>query len=183
MMKYTFLACGLVLTLALSGRGSTQKPSTPPAQTVPAASSETAPASQEATLSIYLPEADGMHIARHDLKVKASQKTLKNALYQMIQKDRASQYPLLPTGLSIKDVTVKDGTATVNFSKQLKSLSGGTTTETLFVAMVVNTATEFPNVQQVLFQIEGQPIARLTGHLDMSQPFKRDETLIKVEKK
>lgn len=182
-MKYTFLACGLALTLALAGCGGTQKPSSQPAQTVPAASSETVPASQEATLSIYLPEPDGMHIARHDLKVKASQKTLKNALYQMIQKDRASQYPILPTGLSIKDVSVKNGTATVNFSKQLKNMSGGTTTETLFIAMVVNTATEFPNVDQVVFQIEGQPVQKLTGHLDMSQPFKRDETLIKAEKK
>lgn len=182
-MKYTFLACGLVLTLALAGCGETQKPASQPARTVPAASSESAPANQEATLSIYLPEADGMHIARHDMKVKASQKTLKNALYQMIQKDRASQYPMLPAGLSIKDVSVKDGTATVNFSRQLKDMAGGTTTETLFIAMVVDTATEFPNVQQVMFQIEGQPVQKLTGHLDMSQPFKRDETLIKTEKK
>lgn len=181
-MKYALTAAALLAALTLAGCGGTQ---TQPAvsQSVPAASSQAVPAEHEATLSYYLPDTDAMHIVRQDLTVKASQKTLKNALYQMIRADRNSKYPMLPTGLSIKDVTVKDGTATVNFSKQLKNLSGGTTTETLFAAMVVDTATEFPNVKQVIFEIEGQPIKKLTGHLDFSQPFKRDETMIRQIKK
>lgn len=181
-MKYALTAAVIVTALTFAGCG-TQV--TPPASssTVPAAASQAVPADHEAVLSFYLPDADAMHIIRQDVTVKASQKTLKNGLYQMIQADRVSKYPMLPTGLTIKDVTVKNGTATINFSKQLKNMSGGTTTENLFVAMVVDTATEFPNVKQVVFQIEGQPIKKLTGHLDMSQPFKRDETPIKAAKK
>ena len=84
--------------------------------------------------------------------------TLKNALVQLIRLDREQKYPLLPTGLTIKDVSIKDGTAVINFSGQLKDLSGGTTAQGLFIAMFVNTATEFPNVRQVVFQMEGHPV-------------------------
>lgn len=180
MKKSLILAACLLAAAVLPGCG--ELPAEPAVSTVPAAA-ETVPADREATLVVYLPDDDGMHVSPRSLKVTAKEKTLKNALFQMIQLDRQSAWPVLPTGLTVKDVNVKDGTAVIDLSDELKHLSGGTTAQTLFLAMFVNTATEFPNVKQVVFQMEGQPIASLGGHFDMTRPFKRDESLIRMEKK
>lgn len=176
-MKKALLASALLAAALLAGCGNTEPaaPNKTPAKT---AAAETVPAEKEATLTVYLPADDGMHITRHTETVPAKDKTLKKALTRMIRADRAAAYPLLPTGLTLKSVSVADGTATVNFSKELESLASGSTTEALFVAMVVDTATEFPNVKAVRFEMEGRSLDRLGGHYDMTQLFKRDESFI-----
>lgn len=180
MRKAAILALCLFTAAGLAGCGDFAPPAD--TQTVPAASQQV-PAEREATLRLYLPDEDGMHVSLCESKVPAKQMTLKNALVQLIRLDREQKYPLLPTGLTIKDVSIEDGTAVINFSGQLKDLSGGTTAQGLFIAMFVNTATEFPNVRQVVFQMEGQPVTGFTGHYDMTQPFKRNEGMIRMEKK
>ncbi len=180
MRKAAILALCLFTAAGLAGCGDFAPPAD--TQTVPAASQQV-PAEREATLRLYLPDEDGMHVSLRESKVPAKQMTLKNALVQLIRLDREQKYPLLPTGLTIKDVSIEDGTAVINFSGQLKDLSGGTTAQGLFIAMFVNTATEFPNVRQVVFQMEGHPVTGFTGHYDMTQPFKRNEGMIRMEKK
>lgn len=181
-MKRYVISAALLAAVLLAGCGGPEPAKTVPAQSVPAVSASV-PAEQESRLTLYLPDQEGMRLVPHVLQVKAKEKTLKNALFQMIQMDRKAKYPILPTGLTVKNVTVKDGTAVINFSKELKNLSGGSTTETLFAAMVVNTATEFPNVRQVSLEMEGKPLQTLTGHIDLSKPLKRDESMIRMEKK
>lgn len=179
MKKQLAIAACLLAMAALSGCGDVpQQPSASVSAAV-----ETVPAQKEATLTVYLPDEDGMRVSPRTVKVTAGEKTLKNALFQMILLDRQQRYPTLPAGLSVEDVNVKDGTAVIDLSKEIKNLGGGTTTESMFIAMFVNTATEFPNVKQVLFRMEGEPLTKITGHFDMSQPFKRDESLIRMEKK
>lgn len=181
-MKRYLIPAALLAAAFLAGCGGPANQKAVSIQSVPAASASV-PAEQEALLTVYLPNEKGLRVVPHVLQVKAKEKTLKNALFQMIQMDRKAQYPILPTGLTVKNVTVKDGTAVINFSKELKNLSGGTTTETLFAAMIVNTATEFPNVRQVSFEMEGKPLRTLTGHMDFSKPLKRDESMISAKKK
>lgn len=180
-MKQFLIPAALLAAALLAGCGGPEQQKPLSAQSVPAASASV-PAEQEARLTVYLPGEEGLRVAPHVLQVKAKEKTVKNALFQMIQLDRKSQYPILPTGLSVKSVIVQDGTAVINFSRELKSLSGGSTTETLFLAMVVNTATEFPNVRQVSLEMEGVPLKTL-GQTDLSKPLKRDESMIRMEKK
>ncbi len=180
MKKAMLLAAGLLVLAVLPGCG--EVPQEAPRQTVPAAT-ETFPAQQEATLTVYVSDSDGMHVVPRTLKVAARDKTVKNALFQMIQLDRASQYRVLPTGLSVLGVDVKDGTCVIDLSKEAKNFSGGTTMENLFLAMFVNTATEFPNVKEVTFRVEGKELTKFAGHYDMTLPYKRDESLIRMEKK
>ena len=105
------------------------------------------------------------------------ERTIEN-LKEMIRADKNATYPLLPTGLTINNVTVSQGIATVDFSRELKNLSKGSTTELLFIAMTVNTLTEFPNIHAVTFSINGTPITYLNGHTDLTKPLKRDESYI-----
>ena len=126
MRKAAILALCLFTAAGLAGCGDFAPPAD--TQAVPAASQQI-PAEREATLRLYLPDEDGMHVSLRESKVPAKQMTLKNALVQLIRLDREQKYPLLPTGLTIKDVSIEDGTAVINFSGQLKNLSGGTTAQ------------------------------------------------------
>ena len=137
---------------------------------------QTTPAQQESTLIFYLPSDDGLHIIPHTIKTISKNNTATEALKEMIRADKNATYPLLPTGLTINNVTVSQGIATVDFSRELKNLSKGSTTELLFIAMTVNTLTEFPNIHAVTFSINGTPITYLNGHPELTKPLKRDES-------
>ncbi len=180
-MKHIYaLSAVLLLTAALSGCGGmavtqpTDKNMVPPA----ASSQASAPAEKEATLTYYKAADDGLHILPVQITVKAGDRTAKTAITEMIRTDRNSKYPLLPAGVSLKNVHIEDGTATVNFTKELNQLKGETS-ESLFVAMVVDTLTEFPNIKRVEIRVEGQPPK---FQMKMKQ-FQRDETLIQMERK
>ena len=81
---------------------------------------------------------------------------------------------------SLIDVKVKDGTALVNLSKNIKiGFVGGSTGEELLIGSVVNTLTEFKEVNAVKFLIDGQEVETLSGHMDLSEPIKRMENLMK----
>ena len=47
------------------------------------------------------------------------------------------------------------------------------------VAAVVNTLTEFPEITQVQFMVEGKKVDTLTGHMDVGEPLGRSEQIIK----
>lgn len=183
MMK-KFYAAGLIALISLSLYGCATPETGAPVSSQQLAASSAAmsasktPEQMEATMTFYLPADDGLHIIKKERKVAAGDKTARETLSEMIREDKASQYPLLPAGLSVKGIDIKDGIATVNFSSELQNLSKGSTTEDLFIAMTVDTLTEFPNIKGVKFEIDGQPIQRLTGHKDMTQTFKRDESFI-----
>ena len=113
------------------------------------------------------------------MKVKAKDRTAKTAMEEMIRTDRKSRYPLLPAGLSLKSIAIKEGTAYVDFSKELNNIKGSTG-ESLFIAMTVDTLTEFPNIHDVVIRGEGKSPK---FQMDMTRPFKRDESYIQMEKK
>jgi germination protein M len=179
-MNRLFMA-GVIALVSLSLYGCAGTPSTmTPASSssLAHAASSAVPADREATMVFYLPDSDAMHLQKRTMSVKAKDKTAVETLKEMVRADKASSSPIVPTGLTVKGVSIKDGVATVDFSSELKKLSPGSTVETLFVYMVVDTLTEFPNIDSVSFEIEGEPVKTLSGHMDLTQPLKRDESYI-----
>ena len=179
MKKLYALSAALLITLALSGCGGMTSTQPTDKNMVPPASADTkAPAEKEATLTYYKATEDGLHILPVQTKVKAGDYTAKTAITEMLKTDRQSKYPILPAGVSLKSIHIEDGTATANFTKELNQLKGETN-ESLFIAMTVDTLTEFPTIQRVEFRAEGKP---LNFQTKMKQ-FKRDESYILQEKK
>lgn len=169
------LSAALVFSIAGCGEKPDQARSAAQSAAASAAAS-----SQKAVVTIYEPDEQGLYVIPRSVTVSASQGDLmKAAVTQMIALDQKQKYPMLPKGLSVHSVTVSDGTASVDFSKELQNLRGGSTSEDLLIAMTANTLTSFPNVRQVRFLIDGQPIKKLTGHHDMTAAFPRDENSIK----
>ena len=178
MNKIYTLSAALLLTLALSG--CSNNGNTPPAQRLSpnAVSSAQAPAEKESTLTYYQASEDGLHILKKETKVKAGDRTAQTAIKEMLRADRKAKYPILPAGLDLKSIHIEDGTATVNFTKDLNTLKSETA-QTLFIAMTVDTLTEFPNIRRVEFRAEGKPV---NFQIDMRKQFLRDESFIKQDK-
>jgi hypothetical protein len=64
----------------------------------------------------------------------------------------------IPAGTRLLGVSVSDGIATVNLSREFES-GGGSASMSYRLGQVVYTLTQFPTVQAVLFQVEGKPVA------------------------
>lgn len=75
-------------------------------------------------------------------------------------------------------INIKDGVATVDFSSEVLKANVGSQGEALGIQSIVNTLTEFPEIQAVSFRVNGKLDERAMdwwGHVGLSeQPFKRN---------
>ncbi len=86
--------------------------------------------------------------------------------------------PLFPKETRILNLTVADGLATVNLSREATQLNAGSQGEVLVVNALVNTLTKFPDVFRVKILIEGQGVESLAGHLDLTGEFKYSDQFV-----
>lgn len=89
-------------------------------------------------------------------------------------------WPVLPPTTKVKGVVVSDRIATVDFSREIVNSGwGGSSREVLAVAAIVNTLTEFPQVERVQILVEGKKVNTLFGHMDVSGPLSRSPGIIR----
>jgi germination protein M len=87
---------------------------------------------------------------------------------------------VVPPGSKVLSVNVKNHIAYADFNdKLIKNSPGGSTDEILLVAAIVDTLTEFPEIQKVQILVNGKKIDTITGHMDTSEPLNRSEKIIK----
>lgn len=90
----------------------------------------------------------------------------------------------IPPGTEVRTVFFDRGILYIDFSRSLvENANLGSVGEMLFVYSVVNSLTEFSSIRQVQILIGGREIAGLRGdrgHLDLSQPFQRDLSMVAV---
>ena len=88
-------------------------------------------------------------------------------------------WAVVPPATKVKSVLVKQRTAYVDFSGELVTQGfGGSSREILAVGAIVNTLTEFPEVENVQILVEGKKVDTLFGHLDVSEPLGRSTAII-----
>jgi hypothetical protein len=77
----------------------------------------------------------------------------------------------IPHGTKLIGLTINDGIATVNFSKQFQdNFAGGDTREAAVLESVLQTLGQFSSIQNVQFLVEGQKISSLGGTQDLTEP-------------
>lgn len=85
---------------------------------------------------------------------------------------------ILPPATRLLGIDIRDGLATVNFSSDVLNANVGSAGEMLGIQSIVNTLTEFPQIREVSFLVEGKADGRAKdwwGHVDLyDQPFKRN---------
>jgi spore germination protein GerM len=87
---------------------------------------------------------------------------------------------IFPPGTRLIALRIKDGLAEADFSKEmLQGGVGGSLGEMLLVGSIVNTLTEFPEISSVQLLVEGKKIDTIGGHMDVLDPLKRNDSMIK----
>ena len=151
---------------------STSPTSTPPTSSAVITSTSTSTSSTSTTepaplvdVKVYLLRQGRLVIAHRQVVGPA---VLKAALTALLEGPAAAERgsgvdSAVPAGTRLLDVALADGgQATVDVSAEYAT-GGGTLSMEARVAQIVFTATQFPNVTQVLFRMDGSPIEFLGG--------------------
>lgn len=157
-----------------------------PAPDKPIDPTENQPAMNEKTeqsmnVKVYYPDDSGMRLVEVEREILVDDSTDKytaavEAL--MEEPDEENLTRIFPKNAAIRSVTVRDGLATVDFDGSiLKGFVGGSTGEEFLIGSIVNTLTDFPEVKCVKFLVDGNEIETLSGHMDLSTPLERMNTL------
>ncbi len=138
----------------------------PSTTTLPASSTEPAPTTVPALVDVklYLLRDEQLAIAHRDVTGPA---ILRGALVELLAGPTSDERAAglgseIPGGTELLAVALAEGLATVDLSADFES-GGGSLSMTARVAQVVFTATQFDNVDQVLFMMEGSAIDFLGG--------------------
>ena len=165
------------------------KPEQPkPAPDAPSKPAPNAPAKNEKTehalnVKVYYPDDSGMRLVEveREILVDDSVDKYTAAVETLMEEpDEENLTRIFPKNAALRSVTVRDGLATVDFDGSLlKGFVGGSTGEEFLVGSVVDTLTNFPEVKRVKFLIDGKEIETLSGHMDLSTPLERMNSLTK----
>jgi len=119
------------------------------------------------------------HISAEDARKKTSE-LAKIIVEELIKGPVTSGLKAtIPEGTKLRSVKVKDGTATVDFSKEFKTAHpGGVDAEKMTIYSIVNSLTELKDIQYVKFTIAGKTEKEYLGGFRFDQPFPRSENLI-----
>ena len=178
------LAAVSVLALVAGCTDEQKRASSPAAQTEQIQDKEKSAAAEpkELMVNVYYPRSDGTGL----VAVHRTVSTEKDDKYTAAMKSlltgtkEKGQTNVFPKKAKLRSVVVKDGIATVDFSKELQTnFSGGSTGEEMLIGSIVNTLTDFPEVQKVSILIDGSAVETLSGHMDLSEPLTRMTELLK----
>jgi len=100
-------------------------------------------------------------------------------LAELINGPLSELAPVLPLTGTFNSVRLDGTTARVDFAQKLiDSLPAGSSSELYAAYSVINSICfNYPQVQQVVFTVDGKPQATLKGHLDISRPITPDYSL------
>jgi germination protein M len=88
---------------------------------------------------------------------------------------RPAMYTTIPAGTRFLGLRIDGGIATVNLSREFES-GGGSASVVGRLAQVVYTLTQFPTVQGVRFELDGEPVEVFSGEgVVLSEPVGRDD--------
>lgn len=159
----------------------TEKPEQKPAENKPekpaAPQNDSGKKIQSAEVKVYYPDESGTKLVPVEKKIQFANESEKYsaALSELMQKPKDKNLTtVFPSHAKVKSVTREGDTAVVDFDSSIvKGFVGGSTGEEFLVNSVVDTLTEFNEIKQVKFLIDGQEIETLSGHMDLSEPVKR----------
>lgn len=104
---------------------------------------------------------------------------LESILEELINGPVSDLAPVLPATGMFNSVQLDGSLARVDFAQELlDALPSGSSSELFAAYAVVNSlAFNYPQVQQVLFTVDGKPLETLKGHLDLRKPLAADFSL------
>lgn len=156
--------------------------------TAPPATTTTAPPATTTTtttiepqlvdVKVYLTQGERLAISHRSV---AGPAVLRGALTEVLEGPTADERDAdfataVADGTELLDLNLADGTATIDLSDEFEQ-GGGSMLMSARVAQLVFTATQFDNVDDVIFWMEGEPVVFLGGEgIELSEPQTRSST-------
>jgi len=134
---------------------------------------------EEVTINVYYADQNGEYLIGEARILSGGSKYVDAISEMMKEPIDSSLVKLIPESTKINSVTVKDGMANVDLSKNfVDDRFVGDTADILLIYSIVSTLTEFPDVNSVEFYTDGVRLDVL-GQLDLQEPYFRKSDLIK----
>ncbi len=132
------------------------------------------------------------YLVKEIREIQVSKELYKNVVEELIKGPQSDQlYSTIPSNVKVNSVKISEGTATVDFSKEIitnfQEIPHSSTTEVLAIFSIVNTLTEFEEIKKVKITIEGKDSGQVDGlyiedfwgHVGIYEEFTRNEDIIK----
>lgn len=144
-------------------------------------SSQSGSKAQLVNIKVYYPDENATGLVAVEKSIKDTDNKYQAAVEALMAgTEKKGLANVFPKKAKLLQVTVSGKVAKVDFSRELqKNFAGGSTGEEMLVGSVVNTLTEFPEIQKVQILVDGQEVETLSGHMDLSQPLPRMTELLK----
>jgi hypothetical protein len=139
------------------------------------------PETFEYNLNLYFPLPDGSGVRQEKRVVTMTDLGVaRRAMNELIDGPQSQSLGrAVPQETRLLGIRIESGICYVDFSSELRDDHwGGTSGESLTIAAIVNTLTEFPSIDEVQILIEGQIGASIAGHIELSEPIGRIEDMI-----
>jgi len=136
----------------------------------------------ETTVRLYFSDSNGRYLVSEERKhCFADESQIPAYILSQLAAgpEEAGRLAVIPEGASLRSVTVDgNGLCTVDFSSEFL-LNKPTTdlSERMTVLSIVDSLTELPQIEQVRFRVEGEPVG-VYYHMDLSRSYERDESAI-----
>ncbi len=133
------------------------------------------------TVNVYFSDQNAEYLIPEQREIPDSPNAVENTLQELIKGPKEEGHlATIPEGTEVEGVDISDELVAVNFSRAfVDNHPGGSASELMTVYSVVNSVTEVAGVNSVEFLVEGQALESLAGHLDLTQPVERDDSLIR----
>jgi len=132
-------------------------------------------------VTVYSATKDAMYLVAEQHVVPKNEHPAQTAIELLIAGTKnADLMTVMPASTQLRSISIKDKIAYVDFNDKLvKNSIGGSAMEILLVGAIVNTLTDFHEIQKVQILVEGKKIETISGHVDTSEPLNRFEKMIK----
>lgn len=139
---------------------------------------------EKITVSLYFSSIDGNYLIAEEREIDKKENIISLArlvVQELIKGPKTDLYRTIPEGTKLRALYFDAGIAYLDFSSELQENHwGGSSGELHTIFSIVNTLTlNFPEIKKIRFMVNGQEVETLCGHIDLTQPFSQDLSLIR----
>lgn len=191
------LVCGIMMTIFTGctvldkGAGSTNNDELTPASSVTMGEDEANSLKDKTPIQLYFINEQGNKLSQETRYIDNSESSKGNAYLATVVLKELINGPAkgsllqasIPQGTTVhSDVTIKDGVATVDLSKEfIDKHPGGKKKEQLTLYSIVNTLTEIKDIKSVQFKIDGKVKKEFKGSYQIDVIYPRSAYLINAK--
>ncbi len=132
-------------------------------------------------IQLFFSDQEAMYLIPETRKIETEDNIYIETLEKLINgPENPNLSRTIPDGTEVLGVYSENSTVYVDFNQALKiNHWGGSTGERITIYSIVNTLTQFREIDEVQIMINSEKIETLVGHLNLRKPLAKDETIIK----